>query len=214
MGFVANSGNEKNDMKVEQIPMKEARPWILKKHYARRMPCVQYAFGLFDSGVLCGVVSYGQPASPFLCKGVCGEKYKSMVIELNRLCVESENPNGASKLVGRSLSLLPPCIVVSYADTERNHIGYVYQATNWIYTGCTKERTDMYSESGHSRHNGGDSSKRQCRSAKHRYVYFVGTRKQKREMREALRYEVLPYPKGESKRYDASAKVDIQGTLF
>mgnify|MGYP006969545401 FL=1 len=28
-----------------------------------------------------------------------------------------------------------PCCVVSYADDSRGHNGYIYQATNWIYTG-------------------------------------------------------------------------------
>ena len=29
--------------------------------------------------------------------------------------------------------------MVSYADSGMNHCGYIYQATNWIYTGATKE---------------------------------------------------------------------------
>ena len=30
-----------------------------------------------------------------------------------------------------------PKIVVSYADTSKGHVGYVYQATNFIYTGMS-----------------------------------------------------------------------------
>lgn len=201
-------------MKVERIPTSEALPWILAKHYAHRVPSISYAFGLFDDGVLIGVCTYGQPASPFLCVGVCGPDMSERVIELNRVCC-SEGKNQASKIVGRSLGLIKgPKIIVSYADCKEGHIGIIYQATNWVYTGRTKERTDMFSTSGHSRHNNGDPSIRQNRSAKHRYVYFVGSRKQKAEMMQALRYPVMPYPKGESRRYDASASVDIQGVLF
>jgi len=33
-------------------------------------------------------------------------------------------------------------VVVSYADTSQNHHGYIYQATNWIYTGLSAKRPD------------------------------------------------------------------------
>lgn len=35
---------------VRQITYAETKPFILGVHYARRMPCVQYAFGLFEGG--------------------------------------------------------------------------------------------------------------------------------------------------------------------
>jgi hypothetical protein len=49
---------------------------------------------------------------------------------------------------------------------------------------------------------------------KHRYVYFVGSKTQKKAMRKALKYPVLPYPKGESKRYDSGGAVPTQQLLF
>lgn len=118
--------------------------------------------------------------------------------------IDSENRNGASELVGKSLRLLPkPTIVVSYADTAQGHVGYVYQATNFLFTGTTKARTDMASVGGkHSRHSKGDKTDRVARSAKHRYVYFCGTKSQKKEMLLALNYKPHPYPKGDTSRYD------------
>ena len=91
--------------------------------------------------------------------------------------------------------MLPqPKIVVSYADTEMGHHGYVYQATNFIYTGSTKERTDMAGEEGrHSRHNKGVRENRVDRSAKHRYVFFVGNKKEKKRMMQNLKIPVIPY---------------------
>ena len=134
-------------MTVLPIKSFEAEPWILKKHYAKRMPSISYAFGLYESDKLVGICTYGMPASPFLCMGICGKEYKDKVIELNRLCIESKQKNAASFLIGRSLQMLPnSMIVVSYADTAQNHVGYVYQATNFFFTGTTKERTDMAGE--------------------------------------------------------------------
>lgn len=111
----------KNQLHVLPVSYEESKNFILFIHYARRMPCVQYAFGLFDGDYPfpVGVVTYGQPASPFLCKGVAGEENKNNVLELNRLVLYPEYNGGnyASFLVSKSLKMLPHgTFVVSYAD--------------------------------------------------------------------------------------------------
>lgn len=203
-------------MRVLRIKNEECTQWLLHKHYARRLPSILFAFGLYEGNILTGIVTYGMPASPFLCIGVCGKQNKDYVIELNRLCVDSKTKNATSFLVSNSLQMLPkPSIVVSYADTAQNHIGYIYQACNFLFTGTTKERTDMAGNDGaHSRHNKGNIENRINRSAKHRYVFFVGSKTQKQKLKKDLMYEVLDYPKGKTERYDASAKVEIQQLLF
>ena len=199
----------KGRLSVKRIGYEETKAFLLFIHYARRMPCVQYAFGLFDGDypVPIGVVTYGQPASPWLCKGVAGEENRKNVLELNRLCLYPEYNGGnyASFLVSKSLKMLPHnTYVVSYADWGGwHHVGYVYQATNWLYTGLTKPRTDKYSECGHSRHYSKDETRRQERTAKHRYIYLVGDKREVKAMRKQLLYEVIPeYPKGDSAHYD------------
>ena len=204
-----------HEMKVIPIKSEETIPWLLKKHYAKRLPNIMYAFGLY-APELVGVVTYGIPASPSLCIGVCGQQNRDLVLELNRLCIMDGIKNGASILVGNSLAMLPkPSVVVSYADTAMNHVGYVYQATNFLFTGTTKERTDMSAGDGkHSRHSHGDRTNRVNRSSKHRYVYIVGDKRQKKQLKEQLRYEVMPYPKGDSSRYDSGGSVLTQELLF
>lgn len=203
-------------MRVLRIKNEECNQWLLLKHYAKRLPSISFAYGLYEDNVLTGIVTYGMPASPFLCIGVCGKQNKQYVIELNRLCVDSKTKNATSFLVSHSLQMLPkPSIVVSYADTAQNHVGYIYQACNFLFTGTTKERTDMAGEKGHhSRHNKGDKTNRINRSSKHRYVFFVGSKNDKKNLLKQLQYLVLPYPKGESKRYDSSAVVSVQNLLF
>lgn len=207
-----------NNFQVKKITYQETKHWILNIHYAKRMPCVSHAFGVFDGDAMIGVCTFGIPASPTLCRGVCGEEYKSIVLELNRLVIHPDAPrNTASYLIGKAIKLLPkPSILVSYADTQMTHVGYVYQATNWIYTGATKPRTDAYAGDGkHSRHHKGDLAIRQYRSAKHRYVYFNGIK-----LLDKLKYNVLPYPKGNVQKYnidkslfqDKAALADEQGT--
>ena len=118
----------KDKYKVESIDSRETYDWLLHKHYAKRIPSISYAFGLFEDKVLIGVCTFGSPASNSLCIGVCGVNYKTQVIELNRLCVNDHNTkNLTSYFLGKSLKILPtPKIVVSYSDTQQNHNGYIY----------------------------------------------------------------------------------------
>jgi hypothetical protein len=207
----------KTEIEVRPIPASEAHPWILKKHYQKRLCMIIHAFGAYRGTDIIGVVTYGLPASPHLCRGICGEEWANNVLELNRLCCENSK-DIASTLVGRSLRLLPkPTIVVSYADTKQGHVGYVYQATNWIYTGLSAKRMDAIKvgeENKHSRGKWGDDYIKVERSRKHRYLYFVCSKTQKKKFLSSLKYEILPYPKGESKRYDASNQIDTQTSFF
>ena len=46
--------------------------------------------------------------------------------------------NVLSFFVSSCLQMLPkPMVIVSFADTSMCHHGYIYQATNWIYTGLS-----------------------------------------------------------------------------
>jgi len=216
---------------VRRVDPKDVHPWLLNKHYAKRLCPISHAFAAFDGEQMIGVVTYGTPLSSTLKTGVCGIEYESNVLELNRLCCESIK-NLASFIVGRSLAMLPrPSVVVSYADTGQGHVGFVYQATNFIYTGLSAAFKDpMVKGMEHKHHTTiGDEGRGHKsrveflrskygaenvyyieRDRKHRYVFFVGSKKQVKEMRIALKYPQEPYPKGESKRYDASASINGQ----
>lgn len=217
-------------MNIQTIPAKEAEPWLLARHYARRLCPISYAFGAYRGTELVGVVTYGTPASAPLREGVAGKEWSANVLELNRLCCMT-GKNIASRLVGRSLRMLPkPSIVVSYADTAQGHIGYIYQATNFLYTGLSAKRTDWKIKGREHLHGAtvadesrgqanraqwmrekyGDAFYLEDRPRKHRYIYLCGNKKQRKAMMNALRYEVEAYPKGESRRYDASAKIELQ----
>ena len=66
----------------------------------------------------------------------------------------------------------------------------------------TKPRTDKYSEAGHSRHYAAGETRRQQRTAKYRYVFLVGDKREVRAMKKQLNYPVFDkYPKGDSEHY-------------
>lgn len=112
--------------------------WILlNHHYAKRIPSVSFAFGLFNRGKLVGVCTFGNPASRHMQISAC-PKNPSAVIELNRLCVLDCQPrNTESWFLSKCLKMLPALIVVSYADSVEGHFGFVYRAANFNYAGWT-----------------------------------------------------------------------------
>jgi hypothetical protein len=209
---------------VKSIDTYLCKDWLLHKHYARRIPPIEYSFGLFDlNGIMQGICTFGTPVSSTL-RDLWNGEYK--LIELNRLVInEGLEKNLLSYLVSCSLKMLPnPLVVASYADTSKNHHGYIYQATNWIYTGLSAKFKDYYIKGKEHLHNGTimDMSRGQEnrvawlrdkfgedlimieRPRKHRYFYFLGNKRQVKVMKSMLPYKIEQYPKGNNERYDAS----------
>jgi len=197
---------------VREIPKHDSYYWLINIHYAKRIPSISYAYGLFEFGELVGVITYGTPPSSTLCRGICGARWQNRVLELNRLVLKNNKPNEASRLVGATLKMLPqPTIVVSFADTAQRHAGIVYQATNFIYTGLSSKFVDPVVKGLEHQHHatyahgmtnaevvaqyGAENVSWVDRSRKHRYIKFVGNKTQIKEMQAALRYDVLDYPK-------------------
>lgn len=204
------------NLEVKPIPSKETYPFLLEIHYAKRIPSISYAFGLFSREKLIGVVTYGTPPSPTLRAGLAGTENKDYVLELNRLCLKYNRKNEASFLVGRSLKMLPtPSIVISFADTSQGHLGVVYQACNFTYHGLSAKRTDWKIKGREHLHGQtiadefrgvknrakairekyGDDFYLAPRPRKHRYIYIVGNKRDKKKLFKEIRYEQKPYPK-------------------
>jgi len=51
-------------------------------------------------------------------------------------------------------------------------------------------------------------------SSRHRYYYFIGNKKNKKEMLKKLRFKIIPYPKGDNKKYNTNCDLNIQNILF
>lgn len=213
---VGHSESANVNLSVKEIPSKDTYPFLLGIHYAQRIPSISHAFGLFRDEQLIGVCTYGTPPSAPLRKGVCGDDHKGKVLELNRLCLSDNGPNYASRLIARSLRMLPrPSIVVSFADTAQDHVGYVYQATNFLYCGLSAKRTDwkvkgkehlhgqtvadefrgVKNRAQAMREKYGDDFYLAPRPRKHRYICFLGSKAEKRDLLAALRYDIEDYPK-------------------
>lgn len=202
---------------VRPIKKQETYEWLLRKHYAKRIPSISYAFGLYSDD-LEGVMTIGKPASPAPCIGVCGREYSEYVYELNRLVVNDNlEKNVLSFFLATALKLINEnLIILSYADTSQGHHGYIYQATNWTYTGLSAKAMDAVGglHNRHGWHKNKQNGERvlEERARKHRYVYFLGAKR--KLFKKALLWAIEPYPKGDNKRYDASYEPTTQSVLF
>tara|TARA_R100001510_G_C7558068_1_gene139175 strand:- start:81 stop:734 length:654 start_codon:yes stop_codon:yes gene_type:complete len=209
---------------VKSIAKHLCKEWLLHKHYAKRMCSISYSLGLFDiNNVLQGICTFGFPPNYNYNNGKCVfNNYKCLTLELNRLVVNDNLPNNClSYFVSNSLNMLPkPSCIVSYADQNQHHNGYIYQATNWIYTGTSTPKHKYVFEDGSSfdirrgLQNKGKVVDKILMKSTHRYLYFNGTKKDKKTMRKSLKMKIESYPKGQNKRYDSSYKTTIQKELF
>lgn len=220
-----------NDYCVKSIDSFECKDWLLKKHYAKRVPTIIYCFGLFYKNQMVGVCTFGNPPKAMNNGEAIFAKCTIKTVELNRLVTnENLNKNALSFFVSKCIKMLPSCIcIVSYADYTFGHNGYIYQATNWIYTGLNKihERQIFYKGvEVHPRTITGKNLKISELpnidknytlgeyTKKHRYIMIKAPKKYKKKLLKNLKYGIESFPKGNNKRYDASYKPITQTKLF
>ena len=227
----------KNKYKVKRVKPEVVREWFLKKHYAKRIPSISYCFQLIKDCLTVGVCSFGRPPMNLQRIGICGEQNSNYVWELNRLVTNDNlDKNTTSFFVSQCLKLMPrPSIILSYSDKDFGHNGYIYQATNFYFVGETQKHINDISIKGMEhlhqstiidkfrgvenrmeviKKKYGDSLNFKKRNQKNRYVYFIGSKTQKKKFKQNLLYKIQAYPKIKNINYDASYKPVIQTELF
>ena len=130
-------------MRMRAATAREIRFSCLRFHYARSVPSVSYGYSFFldeaEGGDFIGCVLFGGGAnrnigSPY------GLAYGE-VIELVRVALNGKQGHGhTSQVVMMAIRQLKRDakairLVISYADEDHGHVGKIYQATNWVYTG-------------------------------------------------------------------------------
>jgi hypothetical protein len=204
----------KIDYEVRLITNSLALAVVIEKHYLHRKAPCKLSYGLFHkvNNELMGVVIYGKPSMMRIAQSICGEEEASNVYELTRLWVDDNVPkNGESFLISNSIRLLDKEIIVSYADTEFGHVGTVYQAANFIYTGLSCQTTGykidgsspmhkrslnaIYGTIENARIALGERLEKYSMPRKHRYVIFNTDKRRKKELLSKLKHENKEYPK-------------------
>lgn len=205
-------GKLKDLFYISELDYRSATEIVVSNHYLKRKAPCSEAFGLFCKKCkkAAGVVIYGVSCSSTLLKGVCGPDEAGNVYELTRLWIKEGTPkNAESFLIGNTLKNLKRDIIVSFSEIQQGHVGYVYQASNFLYCGLSAKFKDPKVKGLEHQHHatyangltmqevknkyGAENVYYVDRPRKHRYVFIKGPRKA--ELLKKLKYSVLPYPK-------------------
>lgn len=153
-----------HDLRVVPMPVRVAKALLVPRHYLHSVPGgTQFAFGVFVGARLLGALTLG--VGPKNGHRLVAGAVPADAVTLTRLWLADRlPPNSESRVLGivlrdlrRHTSLR---FVLSYADPAHGHVGTIYQATNWIYTGLS-ESPPLYDL--------GDGIPRHSRSLGHAY---------------------------------------------
>jgi len=193
-------------LKVDWCSHEAAKFATTHWHYSRSMPVIKTVrLGVWWDDVFKGAVIFSRPCrNQHLMFGL----QPTEVCELGRVALDRHEGFHVSAVISRSLKKLRArCpklrVVVSFADPAEGHLGRIYQAGNWIYTG-TSEAARILVHRGkriHRRNYTGAAFGRPRVAppqgsvwvptpGKHRYVMPLD-----RRMRKALLLLAKPYPK-------------------
>ncbi|MDJ0905393.1 MAG: hypothetical protein QNI96_05195 [Woeseiaceae bacterium] len=207
--------------RVEPITREQAEAVILEYEWLGTMPTgYRCAYGLVgpDDEVLGASVFANPPGSNSA--ALCGEEHRSKVVCLARgACVPWSHEHAPSYQTAVACKMARRDhgwqIFVGYSDERAGEIGTIYQACNWVYLGVARKGGRKV----WVLPNGDRLSTRAARSRypemkpitmekmaplgwsqeqepdKARYVWFEGSKTDKKRLRRALRYPAQPYPK-------------------
>lgn len=209
------------DMIIKEITVKQARKYIATYHYSKSMPdSTKYVYAGFYKDKLAGIIVYGMGAGKSQYKAIIPNIENGEYLELTRLWSADSMPkNTESKLISESIKLLPKEIrlILSFADEEQGHFGYIYQATNFYYCGKTTTGKRLLLSDGTTQHSRllgiykmrhpelKDKTNKEimdiygwkyiANSSKFRYVMLRGNKKIKKEMFKFIKNKIESYPK-------------------
>jgi len=183
----------------------------------------QHSFFDEEEEKLIGTICYGDPIGRHSGASISTAIPRTSVYELVRLYVfDGYGNNIESYLIGESFKWLKNNkkdikALISYSDPMQGHVGTIYQATNWLYQGNKIRPNDSwlfrFEEDGKFQHGRtifpyyGTNDIKKMKTLvkkdfwvkkevrKHRYVYLLGNKSEKRIAMQNIKHPIFPYPK-------------------
>jgi hypothetical protein len=191
------------ELKLDWCSFEAAKYAVLKWHYSQAMPSGKLIkIGVWENNQFIGCVIFGRGANNTLGKPYNLEQ--TQCCELVRIALTNHQTQ-VSRIVSIAIKMLKKkCpglkMIISFADTDQNHHGGIYQAGNWIYAGTTKQ-ADEYIVKGkrmHGRsmralygtHVGKSFIKIVKGSSKHRYIYILDN-----SLKSQIQFKKIQHPK-------------------
>jgi len=138
----------KSPLFVNSYGLKVGRFFVCCNHFPQvisiiipsfqRLP--KFFIGVWEEKKFIGCIIFSRGANANL--GTTYGLEKIEVCELTRVALNNHK-NTVSKILSLAIKMLKKKeeglrLIVSYADVNHSHFGVIYQATNWIYTGCQR----------------------------------------------------------------------------
>jgi hypothetical protein len=199
---------------IKKLDFKTTKEFISTNHYSHCLGSgVKVSIGFFYNNELVTAIVYGNPIGREIKKYLHLSETEE-ILELVRVFSKDGLPtNTESYCIAKTFELLKPTYkyLISYADAQHGHVGYIYQATNWKYMG-EQTRTnfgifmdgkEIHARTCNSKY--GTSSKLKLKEIfgeriefkdylkKHIYIMCLGSHKEKKEW--YSKFTFLPYPK-------------------
>jgi mannose-6-phosphate isomerase-like protein (cupin superfamily) len=127
---------------LKPMLFKIAKAILTKHHYLHSFPGgTKLAFGIFLNQSLLGAMTFG--SGPALAYSLVQDATPDDCLVLTRLWLDDSLPrNSESRIIAIALGYLKKYtqikFIISYADPSVGHIGMIYKAGGWIYTGLSE----------------------------------------------------------------------------
>lgn len=215
------------DLKMKVINETTATEFVSEYHYSGQSPSPTIAFGHYYKEHLVNVILYKFPTGRLMAQQVMIGGDSENTWELIRMVsLEPKPRNLESYCIANTLNYIKNTypnikIIISYADNNMGHHGYVYQASNFYYYGQSRPDKEWYID-GNRVHTRtvvaqygtmsipevqeilGDRLKIiEQEETKSRYFYIIAqNKKDRRDILKKIKVDILPYPKGDNLNYD------------
>jgi len=123
-------------MKLEIASKKAIQFACLNFHYSKVCPAQYLGYSVFNNkNEWCGVILFGGGAGAYL--GRPFGLFYGQYLELTRMALNGKQES-TSKAMSIAIKLIKKSnptvkLLISYADKGQEHIGTIYQATNWYF---------------------------------------------------------------------------------
>lgn len=225
--FGLNGDGAMYKYEISEISKEDALAMIQKYHYSNTLPKLnKYFIGFkWGGGELVGVITLGWGTRPrHTIQRIFPSLNTADYLEIGRMCMTEEMPrNSESQMISQLIKWLKKYhpelkILFTWADGMLGKVGYVYQASNFIYAGWSGG--EMYMKDGVKIHvrqmkpflTHGEKDDRitvrptleqmrelnilHFRGKQYRYLYFLCDAKEKRRLLDECLIDLtLPHPK-------------------
>lgn len=140
------------NLKLDWCSYEAAKYAVKHWHYSKRMPDPKSVkIGIWENDIFIGVIMFSRGVSGTVISKTIGIE-STEIAELSRIALR-DHSTSVSRLLSIAIKMLKKIspglrCLISYADENQGHLGIIYQASNWIYSGQSNATSLYYTSSG------------------------------------------------------------------